>query len=230
MPWRGDAIEGFAAPPPMTAYGTWVSEIMLQQTRVETVIAYWHRWMDRFPTLNHLAAASPEEVNSCWAGLGYYRRAQNLLKGAKHVIEKYGGKIPETVAELLTIPGVGPYTAGAIASVAYGRVECVVDGNVIRVLSRLRAMRQEGRVLEKQCWQAAAQLVDPIDPGNFNQAIMEHGAVVCKPQNPVCLEDAGLCSLSDICMARRLSEAGAGVSDNGICCCSSLVKPYLMLL
>ncbi|CAE7352372.1 MUTYH [Symbiodinium microadriaticum] len=189
---------------------------MLQQTRVEAVIAYWYKWMERFPTISHLAKASPDEVNSYWAGLGYYRRAQNLLKGAQVVMSKYNGQIPETVAELLTIPGVGPYTAGAIASVAYGHVECVVDGNVIRVLSRLRALQVEGRELEKSCWRLSAVLVDPKDPGNFNQALMEFGAMMCKPVNPICLEIDKICPLSSICMARRLTT-GVQLPEIRVC-------------
>lgn len=114
MPWRGDPPGGSRS-----AYGTWVSEVMLQQTRVETVIAYWLRWMERFPDVQTLAAASPDEVNQVWAGLGYYRRAQHLLKGAQYVMQTHNGAVPSTVPELLLIPGVGPYTAGAIASIAF---------------------------------------------------------------------------------------------------------------
>lgn len=152
-----------------------------------------------------LAAATPDEVNSYWAGLGYYRRAQNLLKGAQFVRDTYGGILPTSIAELRAIPGIGPYTAGAIASVAYNQPECVVDGNVIRVLSRLRALRSEGKELEKKCWEIARDMVDPQNPGNFNQALMEFGATACKPQNPLCMEGKP-CPLSSICMAYQLSS------------------------
>jgi A/G-specific adenine glycosylase len=127
---------------------------MLQQTRVETVIAYWNRWMTTFPDVSSLAAASPDEVNKLWAGLGYYRRCQMLLKGAQKIEADFGGVVPSTVPELLTIPGIGPYTAGAIASIAFGQPEALVDGNVIRVFSRLFAIKLElgGGGLEKVCW------------------------------------------------------------------------------
>jgi len=126
---------------PVTAYGTWVSEIMLQQTRVETVIEYYQRWMARFPTVASLAGASPEEVNACWAGLGYYRRARALHQGAAQCVAERGGDLPATAEALeRDLPGVGPYTAGAVASIAFGEPAAVVDGNVVRVFSRLHAM------------------------------------------------------------------------------------------
>ena len=140
LPWRGDIVDGITAPT-VSAYGIWVSEIMLQQTRVETVIPYWRRWMERFPTIEVLARATPDEVNALWAGLGYYRRAQQLLKGAQSVVGTFDGKIPDTAEELKRIPGIGPYTAGAISSIAFGKAEPLVDGNVIRVLSRLFALQ-----------------------------------------------------------------------------------------
>jgi A/G-specific adenine glycosylase len=140
LPWRGDEVDGILAPA-VSAYGIWVSEIMLQQTRVETVIPYWRRWMERFPTIEVLARATPDEVNALWAGLGYYRRAQQLLKGAQSVVSTFKGKIPDTAEDLKKIPGIGPYTAGAISSIAFGKTEPLVDGNVIRVLSRLFALQ-----------------------------------------------------------------------------------------
>lgn len=218
MPWRGDTIDGYPKPPPCSAYGTWVSEVMLQQTRVETVIAYWHKWMERFPSIAQLAAATPDEVNTYWAGLGYYRRAQNLLKGAHVVMEKFEGVIPQNVSELRTIPGIGPYTAGAIASVAYNKQECVVDGNVMRVLSRLGAYQLEGRELEKKCWEIARELVDPVDPSSFNQALMEFGATACKPQNPLCMEGKE-CPLGQICQAKSLY-----LNKSMFCCHVQLVS------
>ncbi|CAM9103938.1 unnamed protein product, partial [Ectocarpus fasciculatus] len=202
FPWRGDAGEGYKARP-CTAYGTWVSEIMLQQTRTETVIPYWNRWMDKWPTVQDLAAASPEEVNSMWAGLGYYRRAQQLLQGARVVANELDAVVPQTAAELLSVPGIGPYTAGAISSIAYGQVEPVVDGNVIRVLSRLRALKEQmGTGLTKECWRLAHEIVDPIKPGDFNQSLMELGSTICKPLNP----DCSSCPLSKMCVAKACQD------------------------
>lgn len=199
MPWRGDSDRI-----PLSAYGVWVSEVMLQQTRVETVIDYWNRWMEVFPSIEKLAAATPEEVNKLWAGLGYYRRAQNLLAGAKHVMTQHNGVLPQNKKELLEIPGVGPYTAGAIASVAFGLAEPVVDGNVLRVFSRIFALQYalgSGK-LEKACWQIAEDLVDREQPGMFNQAVMELGATLCKPTNPQC----SLCPVQSSCQAFALTK------------------------
>lgn len=200
MPWRGDQTS--ISP---SAYGTWISEVMLQQTRVETVIDYWNRWMTVFPDVKTLANASPDEVNKLWAGLGYYRRAQLLLKGAIKVVEDYNGVLPDTTQELLKIPGIGPYTAGAIASIAYDKAEPLVDGNVMRVFSRLLAMKLEvgGGAMEKQCWKIATELVPTESPGDFNQALMELGATVCKPTSP----DCGGCPLSAVCHAKLLVDA-----------------------
>lgn len=197
MPWRGDDT-----PVPVTPYSVWVSEVMLQQTRVDTVINYWNKWMETFPTVTALAHATPDEVNQLWAGLGYYRRAQNLLKGAKYVVDKYDGLMPGTTEELLTIPGIGPYTAGAISSIAFKQCEPVVDGNVLRVFSRLFALRDEvgGGKMEKLSWKLAASLVDPEAPSEFNQAIMELGALICSPTSPKC--DG--CPVRQACAAFRL--------------------------
>ena len=216
LPWRGDAADessGFETPP-KSPYGTWVSEIMLQQTRVETVVPFWHRWMAKYPTVSALAAATPEEVNAMWAGLGYYRRAQALLNGARDVVARFGGEVPDAVDDLKSIKGIGPYTAGAIASIAYNKVEPLVDGNVVRVLSRLRAQKAEvgSTELDKACWKLCAQIVDPHHPGDFNQALMELGATVCTPRSPACSS----CPISNVCLAHGLvivgshSETGTG--------------------
>lgn len=191
----------------MTAYGTWVSEIMCQQTRVDTVIPYWLRWMEAVPNVKALAAASTEQVNSLWSGLGYYRRARMLQLGAQYVCEHHDGELPLDVEALLKIPGIGPYTAGAIASVAGNVRAPVVDGNVIRVLSRLRAITHDlkSTKMQKLCWELAEALVDPAQPGNFNQAMMELGATVCKPTNPAC----EACPVSSYCYARRLVDHAA---------------------
>lgn len=199
MPWRGDQTS--ISP---SAYGTWISEVMLQQTRVETVIEYWNRWMAVFPDVKTLASASPDEVNKMWAGLGYYRRAQMLLKGANKVVEDFNGVLPDSTQELLTIPGIGPYTAGAIASIAYDKAEPLVDGNVMRVFSRLLALKLEvgGGAMEKQCWKIATDLVPTESPGDFNQALMELGATVCKPTSPDCAN----CPLNTVCHAKLLVD------------------------
>lgn len=201
MPWRGDTTAI-----PITPYSIWVSEVMLQQTRVETVISYWSRWMESFPTVGDLARASPEEVNQLWAGLGYYRRAQNLLKGAKYVVDHYNGVIPSSREGLLTIPGIGPYTAGAIASIAFQQREALVDGNVLRVFSRLFALREEvgGGKMEKICWKIADELVDPCFPGDFNQALMELGATVCTPTSAKCND----CPVKSLCAVYQLVNKG----------------------
>ena len=171
----------------VTAYGTWVSEIMLQQTRVETVIPYYLKWMAAYPTPAALAAASPEDINAAWAGLGYYRRARLLHQGAATVAAPpYNGELPSTTEELMKIPGIGAYTAGAIASIAFGQRVPVVDGNVLRVLSRMRAVAaaaQHPPFKDKLSWELAGALVDPERPGDFNQAMMELGATVCAPKS-----------------------------------------------
>lgn len=170
---------------PISAYGIWVSEIMLQQTRVEAVIPYWIRWMTTFPTVYELAAATEEQVNSHWAGLGFYRRARLLHQGAQLVVNEYQGQLPKTVDGLLKITGIGPYTASAIASIAYGTCVPVVDGNVCRVLSRLTGIANHIKapaLKDKQGWDLAAQLVHGSNcAGEINQALMELGATYCAP-------------------------------------------------
>ncbi|XP_024628122.1 adenine DNA glycosylase isoform X3 [Medicago truncatula] len=194
------------------AYGVWVSEVMLQQTRVQTVIAYFNRWMLKWPTIHHLAKASLEEVNEIWAGLGYYRRARFLLEGAKQIVAE-GGSIPKTASTLRKIPGIGDYTSGAIASIAFKEAVPVVDGNVIRVIARLRAISENPKdsVIIKRFWEIAAQLVDPLRPGDFNQALMELGATVCTPLNPSCSS----CPASEFCHALSIAKdnSTAAVTD-----------------
>jgi A/G-specific adenine glycosylase len=192
-------------------YASWVSEIMLQQTRVDTVVAYHTRWMARFPTVSALAAASEDDVNALWSGLGYYRRARLLHKGAKHVCEALGGVMPRTVEGLKQIPGIGPYTAGAIASIAFGVNTPVVDGNVIRVLSRMRALggSPKSAGLVQACWEVAASLNDPDHPGDFNQALMELGATLCSPKAPRC----DMCPVQAQC--RAVAEARGGDALGG---------------
>ncbi|CAH0517261.1 unnamed protein product [Peronospora belbahrii] len=187
-------------------YETWVSEIMLQQTRVDTVVEYFLRWIDKFPTVAALAKSNEEDVNAMWAGLGYYRRARMLHAGAKYVMKKYNGELPSTVDQLLTIPGIGPYTAGAIASIAFDQREPLVDGNVIRVMARMRAVGADpkNKQLIKFSWKAASELVSGCDrPGALNQALMELGATVCTVQNPQCSD----CPVKSVCLALEKTSA-----------------------
>ena len=187
---------------PVSAYGVWVSEIMLQQTRVETVIDFYTRWMRRFPRVEDLASASLEEVHGLWAGLGYYRRAKFLHLGAQEVVSKHGGALPGTLEGLKEIKGIGPYTAAAIGSIALGLRVPLVDGNVVRVYSRLRAMNVDpkSKSTDTAMWALAAQaLGEEQRPGDFNQALMELGATVCTPLNPQC----ATCPVSQLCHARN---------------------------
>ena len=189
LPWRGIH----------DPYRTWVSETMLQQTRVETVLGYYARFLERFPTVADLAAAPEDDVLKMWEGLGYYSRARNLHKGAKQVMTEYGGVIPADVEQLRKISGIGPYTAGAIASIAFDQPVPAVDGNVIRVVSRLRGIRENvgipsvRRALEGE----AASLVPQLRPGDFNQALMDLGSAICTPGTPGCEK----CPLRDECDA-----------------------------
>ncbi len=195
LPWRG------AADP----YAVWISEIMLQQTRVETVIPYYARWMARFPTVESLAVAPMDEVLRLWAGLGYYTRARNLAAAAQAIVAQHDGVFPSTPERVRALPGVGAYTAGAILSIAFGQAAPLVDGNVARVLSRLflvEALASTGPG-KARLWQLAQQLVEGLDadeaPGDFNQALMELGATVCLPSKPRC----GECPLAARCGALR---------------------------
>ncbi len=178
------------------AYSVWVSEIMCQQTQVATVIPYFERWMAAFPTVDDLAAADLDDVLTYWAGLGYYRRARFLHRAAQVV---HNDGLPTSFAEWLKIPGVGRYTAGAIASIAHGEVVPVVDGNVDRVLSRLLCVGTEATasLREKRIWKIATALVDNKRPGDFNQSLMELGATVCTPRSPKCQD----CPISSACDA-----------------------------
>ncbi|MDF2854842.1 MAG: glycosylase [Neobacillus sp.] len=189
LPWRQD----------QDPYKVWVSEIMLQQTRVDTVIPYFNRFIEWFPTIGDLANANEDKVLKAWEGLGYYSRVRNLHSAVKEVNEKYNGKVPNTPKEIADLKGVGPYTAGAILSIAYGIPEPAVDGNVMRVLSRILliwediAKASSRKVFEK----AVRQLISHENPSAFNQALMELGALICTPTSPSCL----LCPVRDHCQA-----------------------------
>ncbi|KAK7292766.1 hypothetical protein RJT34_15619 [Clitoria ternatea] len=209
LPWRTTTFKEEEEEQQKRAYGVWVSEVMLQQTRVQTVIAYYNRWMQKWPTIHHLAHASLEEVNEMWAGLGYYRRARFLLEGAKKIVAE-GGRIPREASMLRKIPGIGDYTSGAIASIAFKEAVPVVDGNVIRVIARLRAISANPKdsVTIKRFWKLAAQLVDPLRPGDLNQALMELGATVCTPLNPSCSS----CPVSEFCHALSIAKHDSTVA------------------
>jgi A/G-specific adenine glycosylase len=191
LPWRESC----------DPYRVWVSEVMLQQTRVAAVIEHYHEFLRRFPTVQKLASAREASVLAAWSGLGYYRRARMLHAAAKVVAREHRGTFPETADEWRTLPGVGRYTAAAIASIAFGEAVAVVDGNVERVLQRIVGTAISG----EQIWQQAESLLDRNRPGDFNQAMMELGATVCTPRAPACLT----CPLVDLCAARgELASAG----------------------
>lgn len=182
-------------------YRVWVAEIMLQQTQIATVVPYYERWLERFPTVEALAAAPLDEVLKQWEGLGYYSRARNMHAAAQAVVAEWNGRFPSTAAQLQTLKGIGRYTAGAIASIAFGEPVPVLDGNVIRVLSRLTDLPDDvtQTATQKRLWELAADLVPPERPGDYNQALMELGQTVCLPQKPLCL----LCPLAAGCLARQ---------------------------
>jgi A/G-specific adenine glycosylase len=181
-------------------YAIWLSEVMLQQTRVETVIPYYERFLTHFPTVKDLAQADIDSVLSLWSGLGYYRRARELHRCANEIVDKHGGVFPSTVEGLRSLRGIGPYTAGAIASIAFDKPVPLVDGNVARVLSRLFTIELDMKSTAgmKEAWSKAEKIVPRDEPGAFNQALMELGATICIPRDPGCL----VCPVRDLCLAR----------------------------
>lgn len=189
LPWRGIT----------DAYRIWISEIILQQTRVVQGYAYYNRFVSRFPDVRALAAADDDEVMKLWQGLGYYSRARNLLAAARQVVNRFGGEFPTTYEAIRSLPGIGDYTAAAIASFAYGLPHAVVDGNVYRALSRIYGIDTPIDTTEgKKLFAALAdELLDRKDPGGYNQALMEFGALYCVPRSPQC----GGCIFADRCMA-----------------------------
>jgi A/G-specific adenine glycosylase len=186
LPWRSTR----------DPYKIWLSEVMLQQTRVDTVIPYYEAFTARFPTVLKLAEASEDEVLSAWSGLGYYRRARLLHQGAKTIAGL--PSFPDTAEALREVPGIGEYTAGAVASIGFGEQAPLVDGNVHRVLSRIFSVDKPAKETRKQVWKIAADLVVGKQPGDLNQSLMELGATVCTPQKPRCL----LCPVSHLCLAK----------------------------
>lgn len=185
-------------------YAIHLSEIMLQQTTVAAVLPYYRRFLERFPTASRLARADEEEVLALWSGLGYYHRARRLHAAVREVESRWGGRFPETVEDLRSLPGVGEYTAAAVASIAFGLPEAVVDGNVIRVLSRTFALRgdSDSARLRRRCREIAGALLAPRLPGDFNQALMELGATACTPRSPRCSS----CPLRVDCEGRRRGD------------------------
>lgn len=181
-------------------YHIWVSEIMLQQTQVATVIPYYERWIARFPTVESLAAAPLDDVLKMWEGLGYYSRARNLHTAAQTVVDELDGQIPRTVKGLLELKGIGRYTAGAIASIAFDQPAPVLDGNVIRVLSRLTDLPDDTTqtATKNKLWELATELVPNTRAGDYNQALMELGQRVCRPSDPTC----HTCPIASDCLAR----------------------------
>lgn len=196
LPWR--------CPPTATPnpYHVLVSEMMLQQTQVATVTGYFHRFVHQFPTIEALAAAPEQRVLRHWQGLGYYRRARYLHAAAGKIVRDYQGRVPDTISQLLTLPGVGRYTAGAVASIAFGRRAAILDGNVARVLSRWYAIKQpiDRPEVRDTLWRLALALVPAKHPGPFNEAMMDLGATVCLPRGPQC----GQCPMARACQAKRL--------------------------
>jgi A/G-specific adenine glycosylase len=195
LPWRRDK----------DPYRVWLSEIMLQQTRVSAVIPYYERFLRQFTGIRALARAPEDKVLRLWSGLGYYGRARNLQKAAREIVAKHGGQFPAVENQILALPGIGSYTAAAILSIAYNKKRAVLDGNVARVLARLGAIR--GDLREPERWrslqQIANSLLAPASPGDWNQAMMELGATICTPRAPQCL----LCPVSTSCQARKLGIA-----------------------
>jgi A/G-specific adenine glycosylase len=206
LPWRRSC----------DPYRVWISEIMLQQTQVETVKPYFRRFVRRFPSIRSLAKAPADAVMKAWEGLGYYARARNLHRAAKTISADFGGRLPETPEELMKLPGIGRSTAGAISSIAFGRAAPVLDGNIGRVLCRVFRVRSNltGSRTRKKLWTLAEELLlanRPFggpehsrtgSPGDFNQALMDLGATVCIPRNPHC----GVCPLATVCLARAHGE------------------------
>src|SRR5580693_6095268 len=185
----------------------WLSEIMLQQTRVAAVIPYYERFLACFPNVPALAEAPQEEVLRLWSGLGYYSRARNLQKAAQQIVALHGAEFPRGEEDVMALSGIGPYTGAAILSIAFGEKHAVLDGNVARVLARLGAVR--GDLREARRWQSlqktAGELLDPKSPGDWNQAMMELGAMICTPRAPQCL----LCPVARFCRGRQLGDPEA---------------------
>jgi len=200
LPWRmpPDMIRSGRRPDP---YRVWLSEIMLQQTTVGAVKPYFEKFLERWPTVEALAAAETDDVMKAWAGLGYYSRARNLKKCAEAVAERHGGRFPDTEEALKGLPGIGDYTAAAIAAIAFNRTAAVVDGNVERVVTRLRAIETPLPAAKPEIRAVVETLLPEARPGDFAQAMMDLGATICTPRRPSCI----LCPVAEHCVARALN-------------------------
>lgn len=192
LPWRETS----------DPYAIWVSETMLQQTRVETVIPYYHRFLAAFPNISALASASEEDVIKLWQGLGYYSRVRNLHRAAKEIVDRYHGQIPQDASQLGGLPGIGPYTKGALLSIAFGQPHPAVDGNVLRVMSRYLALEEpiQSKALQNKVFKAVQDWMKEVAPAHLSQALMELGATVCTPRTANC----SFCPISEECQANRL--------------------------
>lgn len=199
LPWR--SLPGERADP----YHVWLSEIMLQQTTVATVGPYFEKFLRAWPTVADMAAADLDEILTAWAGLGYYARARNLHKCAIAVMQRYGGKFPGTLEALLELPGIGPYTAAAIAAIAFGRSEAVVDGNIERIISRICRIKMALPAAKKPITEEARLRTPEGRAGDYAQALMDIGAAICTPKNPACLQ----CPISGYCAAFQHSDMEA---------------------
>jgi A/G-specific adenine glycosylase len=217
LPWR-------ANPEP---YPIWLCEIMMQQTRIETGTAYWHAFLERWPTVADLARADEDDVLKAWQGLGYYSRARNLLKAARLIVSSHGGEFPNTSAALRKLPGIGPYTAAAIGSICFGESVAAVDGNVIRVVSRLFDidLAMDSPAGKRTIEQAAETLVPSHRPGDHNQGMMEIGALICKPKNPAC----GVCPLQVHCASRAAGTAEQRPVKHGKMTVKEVAMPFVVL-
>ncbi len=202
MPWRVSPADRRAGQRP-DPYAVWLSEVMLQQTTVAAVTGYFHRFVTRWPTVQALAAAEDGDVMGEWAGLGYYARARNLLKCARAVCAAHDGVFPDTHAGLIALPGIGPYTAAAIAAIAFDRAEVVVDGNVERVMARLFEIATPLPAAKPELKAKAASLTPDLRPGDYAQAVMDLGATICTVRAPAC----GTCPWREGCLARRAGTA-----------------------
>ena len=202
MPWRESDAEGRRDP-----YRVWLAEVMLQQTRVETAIPYFERFTAAYPTVEALAAAPLDEVLKAWEGLGYYSRARNLHRAAQAVVRDHGGQVPDAREAFAALPGVGPYTEAAVLSLAYGVPLAVLDGNVIRVLTRVFAVGHDARsgATRAALQRLADRLLDAAAPGRWNESVMELGATICTPRAPAC----DRCPLAGVCAARALGTPEA---------------------
>ncbi|MGM0290678.1 A/G-specific adenine glycosylase [Enterococcus sp. AZ029] len=197
LPWRANT----------DAYRIWISEIMLQQTRVDTVIDYFYRFMEWFPTIQDLAEAPDDKLLKAWEGLGYYSRARNLKVAAQQIVSEFGGKMPDTIEDIRSLKGIGPYTAGAIGSIAFNLPEPAIDGNVMRVVSRLFEIDADiAKASSRKVFEAAMlKIIDRERPGDFNQALMDLGSAVCAPTSPKCES----CPLQQYCAAYQADKMTA---------------------